>query len=103
MIIVKVTYTVKEGFAAENQENIKLFLDDFKRMESSDFSYKVYLCQDGKTFVHLSHHQNEEIQKQVLAVESFLSFQRKRDESGLETQPEIEVMRLVGSTHEIFN
>ncbi|QNK64611.1 hypothetical protein H7F33_09080 [Pedobacter sp. PAMC26386] len=61
--------------------------------------YTVYLCQDGKTFVHLSPHKNEDIQKRVLAVESFLSFQKKRDESGLEGKPQIEVMKLVGESY----
>lgn len=102
MITVKVTYTVKPDFVQKNQENIQLFLRDFKKMNTDNFRYVAYLGSDGKTFVHLSHYQNEEIQKQLLQMSSFLSFQKQRDESGLEGAPEIEVMTLVESVHSIF-
>lgn len=102
MIIVKVTYTVQPDFVQKNQENIHLFMADFKKMNTEEFSYVSYLCGDGKTFVHLSHYQNEEIQKQLLQTPSFLSFQKQRDESGLENEPQIEVMKVVDSSHNIF-
>jgi hypothetical protein len=102
MIIVKVTYTVKPDFVQKNQQNIELFMVDFKKMNTDDFRYVSYLCSDGKTFVHLSHYINEEIQKRLLQTSSFLSFQQQRDESGLESSPEIEVMTLVGTAHQII-
>ncbi len=103
MIIVKVTYTVKQKFVLQNQENINSFLKDFQKIDSVDFRYTVYLSEDGKTFVHLSHYKNEEIQKVLLAVESFKYFQKQRDESGLESKPDIELMQLLGSSKDIFN
>lgn len=103
MIIVKVTYTVKPYFVQRNQENINLFMVDFKKLNTDDFRYVSYLCGDGKTFVHLSHYKNEEIQKHLLQVPSFLSFQKLRDESGLEGSPQIEVMQLVASSQDLFN
>lgn len=103
MIIVKVTYTVKPDFAQKNQENINLFMADFKKMNTNDFRYVSYLCEDGKTFVHISHYQNEEIQSRLLQVPTFLSFQKQRDDSGLEGLPKIEVMKVVASSQEIFN
>jgi hypothetical protein len=102
MIIVKVTYTVKPDFIQKNQENINRFMVDFKKIGKNDFHYTSYLCEDGKTFVHLSHYQNKEIQKQLLEVRSFLSFQKQRDDSGLESKPQIEVMHLVASSRDIF-
>ena len=102
MIIVKVTYTVKPGFVQHNQENINTFMSDFKNMDNKNFRYTTYLCADGKTFVHLSHYQNKEIQKQLLAVPSFVSFQKQRDDSGLENQSQIEMMHMVASSQDIF-
>lgn len=54
MIIVKVTYTVKPDFVLKNQENINLFLNDFKNFNSHDFCYIAYVGEDGKTFTHIS-------------------------------------------------
>ena len=103
MITVKVTYTVKPGFSRKNQKNINLFMADFKKMNSNEFRYTAYLDNDGKTFIHLSMYQNEEIQKQLLDTASFKSFQKQRDESGLEGQPKIEMMKLIDSSHSIFS
>ena len=103
MILVKVTYTVKPEFIQRNQENINLFMADFKKLNSDEFRYTVFLGDDGKTFIHLSTYQNEEIQKRLLDVPLFKSFQKQRDESGLEVEPSIEVMKLVASSHAIFS
>lgn len=102
MIIVKVTYTVKPDFAQKNQENINLFMNAFKELNNQDFRYVSYVCEDGKTFVHISHYRNEKIQKQLLQVPSFLSFQKQRDDSGLEKSPQIEVMQLVAASQDFF-
>jgi hypothetical protein len=102
MIIVKVTYTVKSSFTEKNKENIQLFMDDFKRLNDGTFRYNAYVYGDGKTFVHLSHYDNENIQNKLLATPSFVSFQKQRDESGLEGSPQIEVLRLVASSHDIL-
>jgi len=102
MITVKVTYTVKPEFVEANKQNISIFLDDFKKMNSADFRYVVYLMEDGKTFVHLSHYKNAEVQKEVLNVESFKSFQKKRDDSGLDNTHKVEVLNYIGSSADIF-
>lgn len=103
MIIAKVTYTVKPDFVNKNKESIKSFMEDFQKLNTNDFRYTIYSCEDGKTFVHLSHYKNEGIQKQLLEVPSFLSFQKQRDESTLEFVPTIETIRLVSSSINIFD
>ena len=100
MITVKVTYTVKPGFAAQNKQNIGVFLNDFKKLDTKQFSYNVYTTGDGKTFVHLSVYKSKEAQTELLDVESFKLFQQKRDESGLVGEPGIEVLEWVGSSGE---
>lgn len=99
MIIVKVTYTIKAEYVQQNRENINLFMADFQKIRSNDFRYDVYLMDDGKTFVHLSHFKDQDIQKKVLAVPSFLEFQKQRDDSGLNNTHRVEVLNLVAAYH----
>ncbi len=98
MITVKVSYTVKSGFVETNKENIKKFLNEFKRLNPSDFRYNVYLQEDGVTFLHFSTYKNEEIQKQILNIPSFKSFQEERDKSGLNCTHKVEILSHVGSS-----
>ncbi|MDR6966016.1 hypothetical protein J2X31_000009 [Flavobacterium arsenatis] len=98
MISVKVTYTVKPEFVAQNKANITTFLEDFKKLNPSDFKYEVFLCEDGITFLHLSSYKNEAIQKQILNVASFKNFQKERDESGLNNSHKFEMLEHIGSS-----
>lgn len=102
MIIVKVTYTVKPEFVQQNQENINLFMTDFKKMKDILFRYNVYLLEDGKTFLHLAYFQNEDVQKRVLAVPSFKLFQQKRDESGIDNSHKVEMMKLIDFSSDVI-
>jgi hypothetical protein len=101
MISVKVTYTVKPGFAAKNKENIQHFMQDFKTL-GNDFRYTIFTSADGNTFMHLSQYKNEDIQKKLLDVPSFKSFQQQRDDSGLVVAPQIELLTLVEASHNSF-
>lgn len=103
MIIAKVTYTVKPEFVQENQQNINLFMADFKKMNHLEFRYNVYLLEDGKTFLHLAHFQNEDVQKQILAVPSFKLFQKKRDESGIDNSHKVEMMKLIDASSDVLS
>ena len=102
MIVVNVSYTVKPGFVQKNQENIRSFMADFKKMNKNDFRYQVYLKEDGRTFVHFSHFKDEDIQKKILAVPSFKSFQQERDESGLDGSHKLEVFKVVDTSASIL-
>lgn len=98
MIAVKVSYTVKPEFVAQNKENIAVFLKDFQKLHPADFSYNVFLSDDGVTFLHLSTYKNEEIQHQVLNVPSFKKFQNERDQSGLNDSHKVEMLHHIGSS-----
>lgn len=102
MIVVKVTYTVKAAFAAKNAKNIQAFITDFKQQNTEEFQYNVYVGEDKKTFTHLSHYKNKDIQEVLLNVPSFLSFQQQRDESGLEKSPVIEMLDLLTASQDIL-
>jgi len=98
MISVKVSYTVKPEFVAQNKQNISVFLADFKKLVDKNFLYNVYLEEDGLTFLHISMYENEEVQQHILNIPSFLQFQKERDESGLNGTPKIERLTLIGSS-----
>lgn len=101
MIAVTVTYRVKPEFVEANKKNIQGFLDDFKRLDSSNFQYNVFTKSDGTTFVHSSIYRNEKAQAQLLGEPSFKKFQQLRDESGLKSAPTIEILNPIGfaNTH----
>jgi len=98
MISVKVSYTVKPEFVAQNKQNISIFLADFKKIITNNFLYNVYLQEDGITFLHISMYENEETQNEILNVASFKDFQEQRDQSGLVDLPKIEKITLIGSS-----
>lgn len=98
MINVIVTYSVPENFVEQNIANIATFLEDFKQLDQSKFSYRILQKNDGRIFVHISKYENEEIQKQLLNVPSFLEFQRQRDESCDDIEQTIEVLTQIGSS-----
>ncbi|MFI5453078.1 hypothetical protein ACHMWN_13065 [Pedobacter sp. UC225_61] len=98
MISVKVSYTVKPEFVAQNKQNISVFLSDFKKLVDKNFLYNVYLKEDGLTFLHISMYENQEVQQHILNVPSFLQFQKERDENGLNGAPKIEVLTSIGSS-----
>ena len=101
MISVIVTYKVNPEFVEQNRQNIQQFLADFKKFDTSQFQYNVYIKSDEMTFVHHSIYNDGNIQAELLNVPSFIEFQKARDESGLAEMPKIEVLNFVGSTNDI--
>lgn len=95
MINVIVSYTVKPEFVTENKTNLQKFLDDFKNLDQETFEYKVYIKEDGVTFLHYSNYINEEVQHEVLNVPSFKEFQKLRDESGLNGSHKVEILQSI--------
>lgn len=102
MISVSVSYQVKSEFVSTNKANIEKFLNDFKNLDNTKFTYSVFLKYDGVTFVHNSNYMNAEIQKEVLNIPSFLEFQKQRDDSGLNNSHKVEVLELIGSSKKIL-
>lgn len=103
MKAVKVTYTVKAGFVPKNLENVNQFVNDLKKLNHPGIRYSVFLGEDGKTFVHLAIFDNDASQQELFKLESFQSFQRQRDESGLEIPPAIEELQYAASSFSVFN
>lgn len=102
MKIVKVTYTVQPSFAAKNLENVKAFVHDINALNNPAIRYISYLGADGKTFTHIAMFNNDEAQKQFLALPSFRSFQQERDGSDLEVEEQLDMLELAAASYEIF-
>lgn len=103
MINVIVTYKINPGFAEQNKKNIQQFLDDFKKLNTSNFQYTVYTKEDGVTFVHHSTYKDEKTQTELLSIPSFKDFQKQRDESGLNNTHKVELLTCIGSVNETLN
>jgi hypothetical protein len=102
MKIVKVTYTVSPEFVATNQENVKKFVKDIEALNNPAIRYISYLASDGKTFIHIGTFDNDDAQKQFLALPSFKSFQQQRNASGLEAPENLEIINAVAASYKIF-
>lgn len=102
MINALVSYTVKPEFAEQNKINISKFIRDFKELDNSRFIYNVFVKDDGVTFVHISSYQDEKMQQELLNVPSFLEFQTKRDQSGLNGSHTVSIMDFVDAAKPII-
>lgn len=102
MKIVKVTYTTKAEYAAQNQTNIQAVMSELQKINNPGINYNACLSPDGKTFIHTAFFKSEEDEKVLLGLPVFKSFQEQLRASGLESPPKQELLALVGSCVDIF-
>ncbi len=98
MKIVRVQYTTTEKYASKNKENIRQIVDELIKINNPGIKYSTYLLPDGKTFMHLDQFENEEAHQALMALESFKRFSSELLASGLEVEPKLELISLVGSS-----
>jgi hypothetical protein len=103
MKIVKVTYTTKAEYAAQNQSNIKNVMTNLQKLHHPGINYHACLSADGKTFIHTAFFNSDEDEKMLLELPSFKHFQEQLESSGPEVPPKQELLTLVGSSENIFN
>jgi hypothetical protein len=102
MKIVKVTYTAKPAFVAQNQANIKKVMGDLQSLNHPGINYNTCVGPDGKTFIHTAFFKEEDDQKLLNALPAFQQFQQELMAAGFEAPPKQELLTLVGSSTEIF-
>jgi hypothetical protein len=102
MKIVKVTYTTKAEFSAQNQKNIRDVMINLQKLNRSGINYNACLSADTKTFIHTAFFKSDEDQKLLNELPSFRYFQSQLKASGLEAPPKQEILSLVGSSIDIF-
>lgn len=101
MIVVKVTYTVNDGYVNTNKEMIQKFLKDFEKLDNTQFLYSIFQTEDSKTFIHISQYNSKEIQHTLLNTPGFLHFQEQRDKNVV-SDPQIEVLNFIGSSKDLL-
>ena len=102
MKIVKVTYTAKPGYTAQNIDNIKNVMNDLQQLNHSGISYNSCLGPDGKTFIHTAFFKSEQDQQLLNELPTFKYFQEQLKAAGFEVPPKQELLSLVGSSVDIF-
>jgi hypothetical protein len=103
MKIVRVTYTTRAEYVAQNESNIRTVMADLRQLNNSGIVYNACLNADGKTFVHTAFFKSDEDQKILGTIASFKTFQEQLKASMPEAPPKQEILTLVGSVNEIFN
>jgi hypothetical protein len=102
MKIVKVIYTTKPEFAAQNQANIQQVMADLQTLPHPGINYHCCLGPDGKTFTHTAFFKSDDDQKLLNELPSFQYFQVALKAAGFEAPPKQELLTLVGSSTNIF-
>ena len=102
MKIVRVVYTTKAEYSAQNQQNIKSVMADLQKLNHSGINYNSCLSADGKTFIHTAFYKGDEDQKVLNDLPSFKYFQEQLKASGPEAPPKQELLSLGGPSTEIF-
>jgi len=101
MLGIKVTYTVQEGYADRNKENIKNVMAELRALNRADIRYSTFVENDGKTFTHFAVWKDAESFK-LDTLESFQKFQTELKASSPEKPPVAAPLTLVGSSYDIF-
>jgi hypothetical protein len=101
MKVTRVQYTVLSDFVAENKRNIEAVMKELRALSDNDVHYAVYLHEDGKTFMHLVHHNTAESERLPTSLESFKHF-RARLKDHLDVPPKTETFALLQSSASIL-
>jgi hypothetical protein len=101
MKVTRVQYTVRDGFTAENKENITAVMRELRALGRNDVRYTVYLHADGKTFMHVVHQSSAEAEAFPTSLASFKEFQTAL-KPNLDVAPKVEQFALVDSATPIF-
>lgn len=103
MKIIRVTYTVKPEFVAQNQLNIQQVMKDLRALNQPNAKYASYLEEDGVTFMHFAQYPDEETSQLINTLDSFTHFRKELKASEPVSPPKAVSLSLVGSAFDIFN
>ena len=102
MKIIRVTYTVKPQYVAQNKANIEQVMKDLKAKNNPNTKYASYLEEDGVTFMHFAQYPDEETAKILNDIPSFAKFRKELKESGPVSPPRAMDLSLVASAFDLF-
>ncbi len=101
MKAVKVQYTVKPEFVAQNEANVKAVMDYLQANPVEGMYYSTCKLPDGVTFMHFNIAKDQETLSKLNDVEAFTLFRKALKESGPVSPPKSEDLSFVGSSWEI--
>jgi putative heme iron utilization protein len=99
MQAIRVRYTVKREFVAQNRENITAVMAELRAKGDVGVKYTSFLEPDGQTFVHVVVARDETTQAIVPTLEAFKAFQAAL-KPNLEGPPQTEHWEVVGSSYD---
>ena len=102
MKIVRVQYTVKPEFVAQNRANIEAVMSDLKRNPIEGMRYSCFLLPDGGSFMHLNIARDQTAIDELTGREPFKEFQKQLKASGPVSPPKPEDLTLVGAGIEML-
>lgn len=103
MPMTQVTYTVTTDYAEQNTSRIHRVFEELRALHRTDIEYRVFVQDNGKTFMHLLLCANEEAGKIFESLESFIAFRTGLTKNVLEVPPSAINLTLIGSTSDIFS
>ena len=65
------------------------------KINHKGIKYSTYILEDGKTFMHLDHFENEEAHQFLTSLESFKKFSEELWASSMEVEPKLELLNLI--------
>lgn len=102
MKIVRVHYTTRLEFAPVNQANIAGIVKELKELNHPGIKYGCWLLPDGKTFMHFDQFENEAAHEILTSLTSFKKFDAELWASGLEIEPQLDLLSPVASTEKFW-
>jgi hypothetical protein len=99
MKALRVRYTVKREFVAQNRENITAVMAELRAKGDVGVKYTSFLEPDGQTFVHMVVARDEATLGIVPTLEAFKAFQTAL-RPNLEVPPNTEHWDVVGSSYD---
>ena len=102
MKVIRVQYTTTAQYAPINQQNIAGIVAELKGLNHPGIKYGAWLLPDGKTFMHFDQCESEEAHEVLTSLQSFKKFADELHASGLEVEPELELLSLVASTETYY-
>lgn len=101
MKAVKVQYTVKPEYVAQNKANIQKVMDALKANPIEGMHYASFTLDDGQTFVHINMAKDSETMSKLQEVQEFSEFRKALKASGPLSPPKQDALNLVAAGFEI--
>ena len=102
MKIVRVLYTVKPEYVAQNKANIAQVMADLKALNNPNTKYASYIEEDEVTFMHFAQYPDEATVQLLNDLPAFAKFRQELKASEPIAPPKANNMTLVDAAFDIF-